>query len=303
MSNICCVLDACTVINLIHIDEEDFLLKKVNSLQLYINEVVFEEIRNNVYSRIFNLEIDKYSNKVSLKETRKNIEIKLSFFRGKKNDNAQLFKDVGKDFFERVGGITEYKKYNGELCSTAYALYLSRIGENKVFFFTDDKPAKNSFSPFFQFQQIGHIKDSVDLLILLFWLDEKFSSSSLDKFLSELYSQYVTQISLFKICLRNYYNEKVDVRFLKDKKELASNLMKLISKLDNLDFHSIRSLWVYFESNAKKYKNEFNLIKNFYSIFELESSNKSDTLLYKIESTRQMIKTHKIYKLGDLCDI
>ena len=59
MGNVCCLLDACTVINLIHIDEDDFLLKKIKSLELkkskpieiLIDELVFKEIQVNVNDR------------------------------------------------------------------------------------------------------------------------------------------------------------------------------------------------------------------------------------------------------------
>jgi hypothetical protein len=301
MGNVCCLLDACTVINLIHIDEDDFLLKKVKSLDLHINDTVFTEIKLNVYDRLTN-NISKYSDEVKKKQIRKEIDQKISFFRGKKNDNNVLFNDLGLEYFEKVKEITSYtKRPNGELCSAAYALYLSRLNEKKVFFYTDDYPAKDFFSSFFEFQQIGQIKDTVDFLILVYWLDDDFNETQLERVLSELYSQYAIEVTLLKERLETFYIEKVDGAFIKSKKDIAHNLRTLINNLNKLDFQNIRIYWEYFENNKTKCKELFEIVKQFYSVFEIESSSKSGTLLEKITHTRNSIKEKKkIYKWNDL---
>lgn len=300
MSNICCLLDACTVINLIHIDEDDFLLKKIKSLDLHINETVFSEITLNAYDRLSN-NISKYSDAEKKKLIRKEIDQKISFFRGKKKDNNELFKDLGDSYFEKIREITGYtKKPNGELCSTAYALYLSRLNEKKVFFYTDDFPAKEFFSHFFEFQQIGQIKDTVDFLILVYWLDDDFNDTQLDRILSELYSQYAIEVTFLKERLDTFYKEKVDGSFIKSKKDIANNLRGLIYNLQNQDFNKINFYWDYFESKKNKCKEIYIIIKEFYSVFEIESNPNSETLLEKINRTRKLIKKQKIYKWNDL---
>jgi len=300
MGNVCCLLDACTVINLIHIDEDDFLLKKVKSLDLHINDTVFTEIKLNVFDRLSN-NISKYSDVEKKKLIRREIDQKISFFRGKKNDNNELFKDLGNSYFDKVREITGYaKRPNGELCSTAYALYLSRLNEKKVFFYTDDFPAKEFFSHFFEFQQIGQIKDTVDFLILVYWLDEDFNENQLDKILSELYSQYAIEVTFLKERLERFYIEKVNGAFLRSKKEVVNNLRALINNLNKLDFHNIGFYWGYFESNKTKCKELFDIVKQFYSVFEIESNPSSETLLEKIKRTRKLIKEQKIYKWNDL---
>lgn len=300
MTNVCCLLDACTVINLIHIDEDDFLLKKMRFLDLHINDTVFDEIKLNVYDRLSN-NISKYSNSEKKKLIRKEINQKISFFRGKKNDNSQLFRDLGNSYFEEIREITGYKKKpNGELCSTAYALYLSRLNEKKVYFYTDDFPAKEFFSFFFEFQQIGQIKDTVDFLILVYWLDDEFNHTQLDKILSELYSQYAIDVIILKERLETYYNEKVDGLFVKSKKVMADNLRNLIHNLQNQNLNNMSVYWNYFESNKNKCKDLFNIIKEFSSVFEIESNTNSETLLNKINRTRKLIKEQKIYKWNDL---
>lgn len=298
--NVCCLLDACTVINLIHIDEDDFLIKKMKSLDIHINDTVFDEIKLNVYDRLSN-NISKYSDSEKKNLIRKEINQKISFFRGKKNDNNELFKDLGDSYFDKIREITGYtKKPNGELCSTAYALYLSRLNEKKVFFYTDDFPAKEFFSNFFEFQQIGQIKDTVDFLILMYWLDDEFNQTQLDRVLSELYSQYAIEVTILKERLETFYNEKVDGLFVKSKKVTANNIRNLIYNLQNQDFNKINFYWDYFESNKIKCKEVYNIIKEFSAVFEIESNTNSETLLEKINRTRKLIKGQKIYKWNDL---
>ena len=294
MGNICCLLDACTVINLIHIDEDDFLLKKMDKLEVHINDEVFNEIRANVRKGFDNIALDKDG-------IERVIDQKLTYFRGKKNDNSELLNDVGSDYFERIKTVTKYtKKLNGELYSSAYALYLSRFCEKKVFFYTDDYPAKEYFSSFFEYQQIGHIKDSVDLLVLLYWLDDKFTEQQLDNVLSDLHSQYATKVTVLKQKLRDFSNYNVDATFKRNKKEIVYNLSLLLSKLDKLDFKNITNLYSFFEINKLKCKDLFEILKNYNSVFELEIKSDTSTLLGKISLTRKAIKENKIYKWNDL---
>jgi hypothetical protein len=242
MNDICCLLDACTVINLIHIDDEDdFILKKLKeNLDIRLNEIVFKEIQQNVYARLEISEIYKNAHKKELLKKKKNIEQKLTFFRGKSNNNSDLEKDLGNDFFERIQTLTKYnKKPNGELYSVAHALYMSRVEGKKVFFYTDDLPAKDFFTSFFNFQQIGHIKDSVDLIILLYWIDEKFTHIELQRLLSDLYSQYATDVNSLKKILQDFRQNKLDAMFLKKNRDVSENLLKLIKNLENHDFKNI----------------------------------------------------------------
>lgn len=303
MSDICCLLDACTVINLIHIDEDDFILKKIDNLDVHINDTVFNEIKLNVYDRLNNKKFSKYSNKKHLEEKRKSIEQKLTFFRGKKNNNEEFLKDVGENYFKKIIEITSYsQKANGELCSTGHALYLSRFNEKKVNFYTDDYPAKEHFSFFFDYQQIGQIKDSVDLLILLYWIDKTFTEYQLDNILSELHSQYSTETTLLKQNLENFYNDKVDIHFLKRKKEIAKNLKFLIKKLNNFDFQNIGDIRDYFANKKAKCKEINDIIDKYSVVFELENNEKKEDLLTKIRNTKNKIKVNKIQKWENLLE-
>jgi hypothetical protein len=299
MNNICCLLDACTVINLIHIDEDDFLLKKIKKLEIHINELVFNEIRNNVFIKPWRDLESKYTDKNKHKEIKKTIEQQLTFYRGKKNNNQDILNDFGSDYFDRIKILTNYtKRENGELCSTGHALYLSRYHYKNVSFYTDDYPAKEDFSNFFQHQQIGQVKDSVDLIILLYWLDDNFTDQQLKKVLNELYSQYATEISLLMKELQNFQNNKVNAVFIRSNKTVALKLNELIAKLKKLDFKNINSYYVFFD--GKKGKTISNIIQKYTSVFELDNISKEESLLEKIKKVSADIGKVKILKLDDL---
>lgn len=50
------VLDACTIINLLRIDEDEFLFRLLCSLRLYVADLVNQEIMKNIFHN------GKYSN-------------------------------------------------------------------------------------------------------------------------------------------------------------------------------------------------------------------------------------------------
>jgi len=299
MSNITCILDACSVINLIHIDEDDFLQKKIEKLDIRINELVFKEINSNVYNKLSLIDKRKSPDSTNTKDSIKKIEIQLTYFRSKIKLNEDLFKDFGDDYFQRIGEITGYEKANGELHSTALALYLSRIESKKIFFYTDDYPAKNEFSNFFEFQQIGQIKDTVDLLVLLFWLDERFSKKQLLNFLSKLFSEYAIEVSFLEKELKSYLENNVDANFIRNNPHVRENLKELIYKLSCHDFSKILCHKEFFELKKLKCKTIYDIIIKYNTVFDLQ--NTSMDILLKIKNLKEKLKTKEVYKVLDLC--
>lgn len=299
MSNITCILDACSVINLIHIDEDDFLQKKIEKLDIRINELVFKEINLNVYNKLNLIDKRKSPDSSNTKDSIKKIEIQLTYFRSKIKLNEDLFKELGDDYFKRIGEITGYEKANGELHSTALALYLSRIESKKIFFYTDDYPAKNEFSDFFELQQIGQIKDSVDLLILLYWLDEKFTEKQLLEFLSKLFSEYAIEVSFLEKELKSYLENNVDANFIRNNPDAYKNLKELINKLSNHNFSNILFHKEFFELKKQKCKIIYDIIVKYNTVFDLQ--NTSVDILLKIKNLKEKLKTKKIYKVLELC--
>lgn len=298
MSNITCVLDACSVINLIHIDEDDFIIKKLRNLDINLNEVVFNEVSKNVLKKI---ELSAKKKKISALEAKniaKIISLQLTFYRSKNILNETIISDVGNKYFERIHDLFNYKKPNGEFYSCALSLYLSRIYTKKIYFYTDDLPAKMELSFPFNYQQIGQIKDTADLLVLLYWIDEDFTENQLSNFLSNLFSEYATDVKLLENDLKNYL-QCFDYKLIKHNKDILSNLKKLIDQLSKLDFKEIGKHRNFFDTQKGVSKIINDILNNYPSVFELENKN-SQNLLQKIISIRENLKVQKIQKWNDL---
>ncbi len=296
MCSITCVLDACTVINLIHIDEDDFLIKKFKNLDILLNEVVFTEVSKNVLKKIESRRRNISS--LEVKNITKTISQQLTFYRGKNVLNSDIKADVGENYFEKNHEIFKYYKKNGEFFSCAMSLYLSRINTKKIYFYTDDLPARLELSSPFNYQQIGQIKDTADLLVLLYWIDEDFTEVQLNNLLSKLFSEYATDVKLLEIDLKNYLNS-FDPKLIKQNKDILSNLKIIIHQLSNLDFKGLNKQKTFFESQKGVCKIINDILNNYPSVFELESNN-SKSLLNKITDIRESLKIQKIQKLNDL---
>lgn len=174
------VIDACTLINLLRIDEDDnFLYKHLKSLNIHIAEIVYDEFTANLFKNALD-DADK---------ERLSAILSLPGFCRHKNEDIQ--NNIGKEWVEKIISYVSYsKKLNGELLSSLLALGLSREMDVKVFFYTDDYPAKDVFDDFFHIQQIGSIEDSVDLLLMLYWIEEEFSIQMLKRKLFDLRTEY-----------------------------------------------------------------------------------------------------------------
>lgn len=207
------VIDACSLINLLRIDEEDdFLYKHLKLFDIHIAKTVYDELLDNVFRNSVD-EADK-----------KRISIILPFLQYDftLHQDEEITKDIGMSFLDEIVSYTEHqKKPNGELYSTLLSLVLSRSEELKICFITDDYPAKKQFECLFDVQQIGRIQDSVDLLISMHWLSpqEEFPLNTLKKKLIDLRAE----------CFRNL---KV---FLDDVSNLKQNLIRTEKEWKLLD--------------------------------------------------------------------
>lgn len=289
MSNITCILDACSVINLIHIDEDEFLLKKFKHLNIHICEKVFKEVGGNVFSKFEKLKGNKEEKEDEIKARKKRIDTTLYFFRGFQITNEKIEKDLGKTFFETIKENCSYQKYNGEFYSTALAIYLTTLMPTKLFFHTDDYPARDFFSKYYTIQQIGQIEDTADLLVLLYRLDENFSLKQLDKALSDLFSEYALDVSLLEKRLREI-ESSLPLQLLRIK-EFRQALSQLINKLYKHDFSGINAIRDYFNRNKARNRLVCDLLELYENVFYLESN--SSNFLKKIVELRKYI--HKVY--------
>lgn len=297
MNHIVCILDACSIINLIHIDEDDYLIKRLNNnIEYYLCQKVFREVNKNVYNRINNLSKERRIKKNELNNKRDEINKILNVFRRNQKHDSEMKHELGDGFFDEVQELTNYSKKNGEFYSTALALYLSRFKliknsqsdfvSTKVFFHTDDYPAKNDFKSFFLYQQIGYIEDTADLLLLLFRLDDSFNKTQLDRFLSNLFSEYAPEVSSLEKRLRELKAE-LSISLRKDR-NFTYNLNQLIDKLSLFDFKGINENADFFFNQRKKYSSVCKLISKHESVFELDTDSMS--LLKKIQLYRNKIE-------------
>ena len=241
------VLDTCSLLNLLRIDEEDeFLFKKLTSLNINICECVYKEAFNNIDKDGFNNQQRDYISKQIPK---------FSKFK------RSIDEDFQNQYTDEIKKFCNYKKDNGEFCSTLLSLYMCREDQCRLYFYTDDYPAKKTFANFFIYQQIGTIGDTVDLLLFMYWIDKDFKWEKLIKYLKDLYSEYATPIKLLlnKICENK---ERWLINKPRDKK-LYDNLCKLEVGLRDIDFDKINSGIKYFNENRTNYKEIYGLIETY----------------------------------------
>lgn len=267
------VIDACTIINLLRIDDEDnFLYKHLKSLDVHIAQTVYDEIKKNIFKNI----IDKAEEK-RINTLLPSLPIEFNLHQ----DDA-IKKDVGDEYFEQIRSFAGHtKKFNGELYSAILALTLSRTEESKVCFFTDDFPAKEEFREFFSIQQIGIIEDSIDLLLMLHWSKKDFSMKKLEIVLKDLKAEYNR--------IQKSFVEKI--KGIKPSK--SSEIKKIIEKIENS----------FFNGDMDMYKNNLSCLEGFNDknikacLSEYPNLSKQPEIAKKIDLTLKELKELEIYKI------
>lgn len=267
------VLDACTIVNIARIDEDDFLEDKIKTLMnVYAVEKVLAEVKDHYVP----------SNKTS----KRKLHV-VPYWGGLKKwgDN-----DV-KDETIKVKAFLNYqKKPNGELFSAALCLYLSRMEGEKVLFYTDDYPAKTAFEDLFEFEQAGYIGDSVDLLVFLYWLSPKgqFSKDELEKYLTALRGEYTSKVKVLQEKINHYASTLTSSRnALKRKFEmegLSADLMRGQKLID-----CINKCKKYFDSDKSVLGKDINRM--------LDDFTSCPIIVEKIGATLQCIAKYGIYTI------
>lgn len=218
------VLDACTIVNLARIDEGNFLEDKMRALKPYVVEKVLDEVK------------DRY---VPLSSSTSMRKLHIVPYWG----GLARFDD--KDVQEQADAVRVFlnytKKPNGELYSAALSLFLSRVMGEKVLFYTDDYPARSEFTRYFDFQQMGYIGDTVDLLIFLYWLSPQgtFSKDELKRYITALRGEYVSKVKTLQKKIVQYASmltssNKATVRRRFDMEGLAAELVSSMPLLNTI---------------------------------------------------------------------
>ena len=270
------VIDACTIINLLRIDDDDnFLYRHLASLDVHIASTVYEEIKKNIFRNAIDGTVEKRINAL-LPSLLVNLKL---------HNDAEIKKDVEDEYFKKICSFSGHtKKFNGELISSVLALTLSRTEESKVCFFTDDFPAKKEFNQFFKIQQIGFIEDSIDLLLTLHWLKKDFTLIKLKNILYDLKYEYNRTQQLF-------VNKMIEVKPIF---KSNSQIRKSIENLEN-SFYNQRDVNEYKKCIIELEKINDKTIKDCLSSFP-NLSNQPE-IVNKIDMTLNELKKIDIYKL------
>lgn len=268
------VLDTCTILNLLRIDDDEFLYKKLIKLKINICQSVFEEANRNVKTKTFSDDQRQYISSRTPQLIPFIIKCEEQF---------------EKEYKACIQEFCNYKKENGEFYSTLISLYLCRQEHCRLCFYTDDYPAKRVFDSFFNYQQIGIIGDTIDLLVLLYWSNPDFNQQKLEKYLQNLLSEFATPFKKFQ----NQFMEKKHtwiLSHLKDKK-LIENLNEIEDGLKKLDFEKITTGIAFFRDNIRSHR-EINTFLDGYSEINL-----SGYMVLKIKETVNRLRTNPIYKM------
>lgn len=271
------IIDACTVINLLHIDEDEFLLKKLRKLEFVLCKEVYDEIHKNVFNKL--QKTTPYP-----KEKHKEIEIKLNYFRERIQSDESY-----KDLDEVISKLLNYSKKNGEYQSMLLSFYLNTFNGTRVLFFTDDSPAKKEFTPYLNHHKIGYIEDSVDLLITLYRHNDGFTTSDLKRFLSLLYHEYASDIGALEKEIQAFEIPKSEIR----NKELATMLSSLRQSIKKLELEEVAKLYLQVAEDKKKYISIYDILIKFSDFFRNEIS--SD-FLTKINQHIAFVDSAPFYK-------
>ena len=181
------VLDACTILNLLRIDDEDsdFLLKLIMNWRVCLPETVFKESKLHVRSDFYTKEKNDHIQIVVNRE-----------FDYRKTMDSIIKKDLDDDFERIIQFSGHNKRENGELYCVALALVKSREEEELVSIYTDDYKAIEEFQELCHYHRIGEWGDTLDLLTLLYWLTPEtvFQNSLYYSFLENLRAEYNHQL-------------------------------------------------------------------------------------------------------------
>jgi len=232
------ILDACTIINLLQIDlicedeecrlEYDYLSRIVNTnFKIKVIEKVFQEVQNNYSANL------QYRYQKKSLEKYINTDLKVIISTG-------IDTEVFQSLLDFIKTSTNYIKDNGELHSTAYALYLSRYENSNNYlmlqthFVTDDDGAYNDFVNFFYQNQLGNIFSTLDLLMLLH-LKNIFTFQHVIKFALDLKKQYVTTLNASLERIENLQKKSLPTKII-------ATLSSLHFSINQLDLDKIKAI-------------------------------------------------------------
>lgn len=286
------IFDACSLINLFHIDEDNLLYNEILRHNIYIAEEVINEVKKNALKKFYLLDAYRISYDNDKKDE---INIKIASLIRFKVLNKEIENECGSLFGENKR-FNNYYKYNGEFISSCLALIKSREQNHLTHFYTDDYPATMKLKDYYNYQKIGFIQDSVDLLIYLYWTSSKISLRNLKDFLSLLLYEYNIEL---KLLLEQIRNRKESIRKITKDKKLIILLEKLEKMFSTFTFNGLNKTRLEILNYRKKIPDFCKTLDSFPRIYEIENENENDiNLLSKIRKSIDWLNTYEILKIN-----
>lgn len=276
------VLDACTILNLLRIDDKDsdFLLKLITNWRVLLPEKVFSETKLRIWSDFYTKE----------KNDHILITVNQEFDHRKILDN-DIKKDLDNEFDRvKIFSGRNDKRENGELFCVALALVKSREEDVPVTVYTDDYKAIEEFQHFYRYHQIGNIGDTLDLLTLLYWStpDSVFQSGMYQSFLENLRAEYCHQLNALAEAANTCLEQKKKNR-CKDR-NLMENLYKIVSGYRKSDLIIMDAGVRYFQDGSK-YKEVKKMVEN----VDVKNINRQ---MERITEHFKRLKDYPIFKMA-----
>lgn len=275
------VLDACTILNLLRIDDEDsdFLLKLIKNWRVCLPETVFKESILHVWS-------DFYA-----KEKNDHVRIVINRdFDHRKTFDSVIKKDLD-DEFERIVKFSGHKdkRENGELFCVALALVKSREEEELVTIYTDDYKAIEEYRELCRYHRIGELGDTLDMLTLLYWLtpEQVFQYSLYYSFLENLRAEYNHQLNAMAEAIADFLEKKKKSRC--NDRVLMENLHKIVTGYRRSDIDQMDD-GVRFFQDGNKYKEVRKMVEN----VDVKNVNRQ---MKRITDHFRRLKEYPMYKL------
>jgi hypothetical protein len=267
------VLDACTVINLMLIYNDDRYIQYVEKTfkEIIISHKVFDEICANKFDNLIDRDVKKQLDAI--------IYNSLSRYVLNKNPESVC------KFVEQKN---PYEKKDGEFFSVSHSLSSSRLGQTElrqnilnVHFITDDEPATDEFRHFYRINTIGQIINTIDLMTV-FCLKGHIGKGELYKFCSTLKLLYNRNAALIIQEIKRIKDAK---QFTPKEELTLTSLLEVVTELADNAIETVQNIM-----NSRILTNVFReniLLKNMINEFIISQSRR------KISTINQRILDFK----------
>lgn len=291
-SNHLIVFDACSIINLLYIDYEHQEIFRLldKYFDFYIPQKVQQEIRINAFKKIREIKVKTNKDERLKEDLDDYLNQKIGRFWSNVIQDVQIEKDLGQNIYDDLSDIIGSKEDKGEWYCVAHSLYLSRICQSRLAFFTDDFPAKEKYSIIFKNQRVGLIEDTSDLLILLYWNCPEINEKKVRALLRDLYVQYDSELK----SLLNEIRAFRERNFEKINPKLRNCISGFQHNLENIELDNLNTNKDEIIANSRNYKKVLeNIFDNHAKVFELNSDK---NLLTKIGNIFTFLDHNNIFK-------